>query len=111
MPSTVSTADPQGSNFDLNGTISKQSAGKLTVDSGQGIFFRVSYGDETTIVRADGSSGSEKDLKAGIKVHVLGDLEESGEVKAQRIEIQGDESKGSPPPHSQISPRVLSRAA
>lgn len=88
---------PQDSNFDLSGTIAKQSPGRLMVDTGQGIFFRVSWTEATSIVRADGNSGSGQDLKVGVKVHVLGELEESGEVKARRIEIQGEESKGSPP--------------
>jgi len=98
--STAAATDPQGSNFDLSGTIAKQSAGKLTVDTGQGILFRVSWSDETSIVRADGSAGSAKDLKVGLKVHVLGDLQETGEVKAQRIEIQGEQSKGSAQPQT-----------
>jgi hypothetical protein len=86
------SADPirpfQDSNFDLEGVIRKQSAGHLTVDQGQGILFRVVYDDKTPIVKDDGSSGSEKDLKIGASVHVVGDLQASGEIKAQRIEIQ-----------------------
>jgi hypothetical protein len=85
---------PQESNFDLEGPISKQAPGKLTVDQGQGIFFRVVYDDKTAIVKDDGSSGSEKDLKIGLRVHVVGDLQASGEIKAARIEIEPKE--GSP---------------
>jgi hypothetical protein len=80
----------QDSNFDLEGTIVRQSAGKLTVDSGQGIIFHVTYDDKAAIVRSDGSAGSEKDFNAGVKVHVTGELQSSGEVKAQRIEIEGN---------------------
>jgi hypothetical protein len=85
---------PQESNFDLEGPISKQAPGKLTIDQGQGIFFRVVYDDKTAIVKDDGSSGSEKDLKIGLRVHVVGDLQASGEIKAARIEIEPKE--GSP---------------
>ncbi|HEV2379596.1 MAG TPA: DUF5666 domain-containing protein [Terriglobia bacterium] len=85
---------PQESNFDLEGPISKQAPGKLTIDQGQGIFFRVAYDDKTAIVKDDGSSGSEKDLKVGLRVHVVGDLQASGEIKAARIEIEPKE--GSP---------------
>ena len=83
----------QGSNFDLSGTIHDASKGKFTVDSGQGIFFHVVYDDKTTIVRADGTTGSEEDLKVGAKVHVVGDLSETGQVIAGRIEMIGDTKK------------------
>jgi hypothetical protein len=79
---------PQESNFDLEGPISKQSAGKLTIDQGQGIFLRVVYDDKTAIAKDDGSAASEKDLKVGVRVHVIGDLQASGEVKAARIEVE-----------------------
>jgi hypothetical protein len=79
---------PQGTNFDLEGTISHQEAGKLTIDSGGNIIFHATYTADTAIVHADGKPASEKDLKVGVKVHILGDLQESGEVKAQRIEIE-----------------------
>lgn len=85
--SSLTIASPQESNFDLEGTISKLSAGKLTVDQGQGIFFRVAYDDKTTIAKEDGSSGSDKDFRIGLRVHVFGDLQDSGEIKAQKIEI------------------------
>ena len=95
----VAAAAPQGSNFDLNGTIHDASKGKFTVDSGQGIFFHVVYDDKTAIVRADGTAGSAEDLKVGATVHVVGDLSETGEVKAARIEIAGGAKKepGAPP--------------
>ena len=85
---------PQDANFDLEGTVSKQTKGELTVDSGQGIFFRVSYDEQTAILNPDGTNGSEKDLGVGVKVHVLGDLRESGEVKAKRIQIETKETRG-----------------
>lgn len=100
LVSTVAAAQQGSSNFDLAGSISQQSKGKLTVDSGQGILFRVTYDSDTSIVRADSSAGSEQDLKVGVKVHVLGDLQDSGEIKAQHIEIESAPAKaGSSSPH------------
>lgn len=90
---TQALAAPQNSPFDLNGTIHDASKGKFTVDSGQGIFFHVAYDDKTAIVRADGTAGSAEDLKVGATVHVAGDLSETGEVKAARIEIGGGAKK------------------
>jgi hypothetical protein len=84
---------PQNSPFDLSGTIHEASKGKFTVDSGQGIFFHVVYDDKTAIVRADGTAGSAEDLKVGATVHVAGDLSETGEVKASRIEMVGETKK------------------
>jgi hypothetical protein len=93
LPSLAELVRPvQDSNFDLEGVIRKQSAGHLTVDQGQGILFRVVYDDKTAIAKDDGSSGSEKDLKIGASVHVIGDLQASGEIKAQRIEIKSKEA-------------------
>jgi hypothetical protein len=90
---TVALAAPQNSPFDLNGTIHDASKGKFTVDSGQGIFFHIVYDNKTAIVRADGTAGSAQDLKVGATVHVAGDLSETGEVKAARIEIAGGTKK------------------
>jgi predicted NAD/FAD-binding protein len=88
-PGSLTRAQGQGSNFDLEGKITQQSKGKLTVDSGQGILFHVTYDDTTSMVREDSTAGSEQDLKIGERVHVLGELEDSGEIKAKRIEIEG----------------------
>ena len=89
---TSAVSAPQSADFDLEGAISQQSKGKLTIDSGHGVFFHVTYDDKTTILQADGSPGSETILKVGVNVRVLGDLQDSGEVKAQRIKIQGKAS-------------------
>jgi hypothetical protein len=97
----LTLAQQGSSNFDLEGSISKQSKGKLTVDTGQSILFHVAYDDKTSIVRADSSAGSEEDLKVGVKVHVIGDLQDSGEIKAQRIEIEAAPAKSAPPPAPQ----------
>src|SRR5215831_8362939 len=87
VAATLVLAASQNSPFDLNGIIHDASKGKFTVDSGQGIFFHVVYDDKTAIIRADGTPGSAQDLNVGATVHVLGDLSETGEVKAARIEI------------------------
>lgn len=97
----LTLAQQGSSNFDLEGSISKQSKGKLTVDTGQSILFHVAYDDKTSIVRADSSAGLEEDLKVGVKVHVIGDLQDSGEIKAQRIEIEAAPAKSAPPPAPQ----------
>ena len=91
-------AQDASSNFDLEGKITQQSKGKLTVDTGQGILFHVTYDDKTNIVRADSSAGSEQDLKVGVKIHAIGELQDSGEIKAQRIEIEPASDKGAAPP-------------
>jgi len=90
-----SVRTPQESNFDLEGPISKLAAGQLTVDQGQGIFFRVAYDDKTTVSKDDGSPGSEKDFRIGVRVHVIGDLQDSGVVKAQKIEIEAAKAEPS----------------
>ena len=86
---SVAARPPQNPSFDLEGTITRQSPGKLTISSGENIIFHVTYNDKTTILEADGSRGSERDLKVGVQVHIVGELEESGEVQAQKIEIVG----------------------
>jgi len=89
-------AQEQSSNFDLEGKITQQSKGKLTVDTGQGILFHVTYDDKTRIVRADSNAGSEQDLKVGVKIHAIGDLQDSGEIKAQKIEIEAPGKSANP---------------
>ena len=83
----------QGSNFDLEGTISQHESGKLTIDTGGGIIFHATYAADTPIVHADGKPAAEKDLKAGVKVHIFGDLQQNGEVKSQKVEIEDGSSK------------------
>jgi Domain of unknown function (DUF5666) len=94
-------AAAQADTFDLAGAISQKSRGKLTVNSGEGILFHVVYDEKTTIVAADGKPGTEDELKVGVRVHVLGDFDDAGEVKARRIEIQPAQS----PPASQSPPQ------
>ncbi len=78
----------QSMNFTLDGKITRVSPGKLTVSTEGNIIFRVSFDDKTEIKRQDGSKGSAKDLRVGVKVRIEGDLTEAGEVVAQKIELQ-----------------------
>jgi hypothetical protein len=79
---------PQESSFTLEGKVTQVVKDKLTVSTEENIIFHVRVDDKTDIKRDDGSPGSAKDLHAGIRVKVAGDLEESGEIKAQKIEIE-----------------------
>jgi len=83
----------QEMNFTLEGKISKLSPGKLTVSGEGNIIFHVAYNDKTEIKRQDGSAGTPKDFQVGTRIHVEGDLQESGEIVAQRIAIQAEERK------------------
>ena len=78
----------QEMNFTLEGKISKLSPGKLTVSGEGNIIFHVTHNDKTAIKRKDGSEGTSKDFQVGIRVHVEGGLQESGEIIARRISIQ-----------------------
>ena len=79
---------PQESNFTLEGKITEKSAGKLTLSTTDNIIFHVRYGDKTEIKRADGSAGAGADLKVGQTVSVVGELAETGEIIAKKIEIE-----------------------
>ncbi len=78
----------QEMNFTLEGKISKLSPGKLTISGEGNIIFHVAYNDKTEIKRKDGSAGTPKDFQVGMRIHVDGDLQESGEIIARRISIQ-----------------------
>ena len=82
------SAAGQEMNFTLEGKISKLSPGKLTISGEGNIIFHVAYNDKTAIKRQDGSAGTPKDVQVGTRIHVEGDLQESGEIIAQRISIQ-----------------------
>jgi len=79
---------PQESNFTLEGKITEKSAGKLTLSTTDNIIFHVRYDDKTEIKRADGSAGAGADLKVGQTVSVVGELAETGEIIAKKIEIE-----------------------
>ena len=81
---------PQGasSNFTLEGTISDQSPGKFTVDSGGQMIFHVTYDTNTAIHKKDGTPGAAKDLVVGAKVKVVGNLDNSGVLEAHEIDLE-----------------------
>lgn len=81
------SAKPQ-SNFTVEGKITQQTEGKLTVSTEENMVFHVRYDDKTEIKLKDGAQGSAQDLKKGLKVRVEGDLTESGEIVAQKIQIE-----------------------
>jgi len=58
---------PPDVSFSVEGTITEQSPGKLTVDSGQNMLFTVKYDSTTKIQHADGSAAKASDLRVGIK--------------------------------------------
>ena len=77
----------QESGFTLEGKVTQKSEGKLTVSTEENIIFHVRYDEKTDIRLNDGAPGSDKDLKAGLKVKVEGDLSESGEILAHKIQV------------------------
>jgi hypothetical protein len=90
LPPLPAAAPPfqQGSNFTLEGKITEQSKGKLTVNMEGNIIMHVSYDAQTGIYRKDGSAGSANDLKVGTTVKVKGQLNASGVLEAQRIDLE-----------------------
>ena len=76
------------SDFTLEGKITKQEAGKLTVSTEENIIFHVTYDEKTEVKRKDGSTGSAKDLQVGAVIDVTGKLSETGEIRSTRIEIK-----------------------
>lgn len=81
-------AQDQNSQFNLEGTITELSAGKLTVSTEDNIIFHVTYSGKTEIHRKDGSAGSAKDLAEGEKIKVDGTLTPAGVIEAQRIDLE-----------------------
>ncbi len=84
---------PQDSDFTMEGKITDQSPGKLTINSGDNIIFHVIYSNKTGIKKKDGSAGTAQDLHVGLKISVAGSLGETGEIAAKRIEIDGEGSE------------------
>jgi hypothetical protein len=77
----------QESNFTLEGKVTQKNEGKLTVSTEENIIFHVRYDEKTDIRLKDGSQGLDKDLKTGLRVRVEGDLSESGEILAHKIQV------------------------
>jgi len=84
----VSSHAGQEMNFTLEGKINTLDHNKLTVHTEENIIFHVTYDDKTEFKSDDGSPASSKDLRVGMKIKVDGDLTESGEILAQKIEVE-----------------------
>jgi len=84
----VSLHAGQAMNFTLEGKINTLDHNKLTVHTEENIIFHVTYDDKTEFKSDDGSPASGKDLRVGMRIKVDGDLTESGEILAQKIEVE-----------------------
>jgi hypothetical protein len=78
----------QATNFTVEGKINSLDHNKLTLNTEENIIFHVRYDEKTEFKRDDGSAASSKDLRVGLRIRVEGDLTESGEIVAQKIELQ-----------------------
>jgi hypothetical protein len=83
----------QAMNFTVEGKINTLEQNKLTLNTEENMIFHVSYGDKTEFKGEDGSPASSKDLRVGLRIRVEGDLTESGEIVALRIELVKTPSK------------------
>jgi len=87
-PSLASPAAAQEAmDSTIEGKISRHEPGKLTISAEGNMIFHARYDDQTTIQRADGSPASSKDLQVGVRVRIEGELPESGEIIAHRIQL------------------------
>jgi hypothetical protein len=77
----------QAMNFTVEGTVNTISQNKLTLRAEENVIFHVSYNDKTQFKSDDGSLTGAKDLRVGLAIRVEGDLMESGEIVAKRIEL------------------------
>jgi hypothetical protein len=75
-------------NFTVEGKITRLAPNKITLSTEENMVFHVVYSDQTEIKNKDGRSAAAKDLRVGLRVRVDGNLTESGEIIARRIEIQ-----------------------
>ena len=81
-------AAQESMNFSVEGKITKHTENKLTLNSEGNMIFHVVYNEKSKVTRKDGSEGTPKDLLVGTRIHVDGDLAESGEITAVKITIQ-----------------------
>jgi hypothetical protein len=77
----------QGTNFTVEGKINTLGQNKLTLNSEENMLFHVRWDDKTEFKSDDGSPAGSKDLRVGLRIRVEGDLTESGEIVAQKIEL------------------------
>jgi hypothetical protein len=88
--STTARSSAQDMDFTLQGKITTLAGGKITVSTEENIIFHVRFDDKTDIKKKDGSPGAGSDLRVGLMIGVAGNLEESGEIAAKKIDIQSD---------------------
>jgi hypothetical protein len=91
--SAATSSSAQDMNFTVEGKISALTANRLTLNTEENIIFHVRYDEKTEIRKKDGSPGTAKDLRVGLRVGVAGDLTESGEIIAKRIELHAEGSE------------------
>jgi hypothetical protein len=77
----------QANPFTVEGKVNTLDQNKITLRAEENIIFHVRYDDKTEFKSDDGSPASSKDLRVGLRIRVEGDLTESGEIVAQRIEL------------------------
>ena len=82
----------QNMDFTLEGKVTAINDNRLTVSTEENIIFHVRFDEKTEIKKKDGSPATTKDLRVGIRIGAAGELTESGEIIARRIEIQTDTS-------------------
>jgi hypothetical protein len=80
-------AAQEAMDFTIEGKISRHDPGKLVISAEGNIIFHARYDDKTVILHADGSPASAKDLQVGVMVRIEGELPESGEIVAHRIQL------------------------
>ncbi len=90
-PLALAKSAPEG--FSPLYKITENTGTKLTLSSGENIVFHILYNDKTEIKKKDGSPGTSADLQIGVFIYVVGDLAESGEITARKIEIQAADSE------------------
>ena len=77
----------QANPFTVEGKVNTLGQNKITLNTEENMIFHVRYDDKTEFKSDDGSPASSKDLRVGLRIRVEGDLTESGEIVAQRIEL------------------------
>ena len=78
----------QANPFTVEGKVNTLGQNKLTLNTEENMIFHVRYDDKTEFKSDDGSPASSKDLSLGLRIRVDGDLTESGEIVAQKIELE-----------------------
>ncbi len=82
------SAQDEPMSFSLDGKITQILGNKLTVNTEGNIVFRVVCNEKTLVTRKDGGPGSPKDLSVNTRIHVDGELTESGDIIARKVKIQ-----------------------